>query len=218
MTLLQHSQLSQHGEYRHVSVSERQRSRPCGQNLRVPFLRTVLPPEVEHMIALEQWRPTARQNRSYLYHQSEFQHNYFDFVSLHHSDHDGVLRIFVGHSEIVKRLLITLFTRHNFSYTRSVTLHYAAQFSLYQECNNSCCRKPLCRVMLQYFACEKLFVFLPNLVFCDLTFVIFGFVFHNLNPSLSYYKVKPLLALIHCASCHCVLLYNSISGLPAQCC
>ena len=43
----QHSQLSQHGEFRHVSVSERQRSRPCGQNLRVPFLRTVLPPEVE---------------------------------------------------------------------------------------------------------------------------------------------------------------------------
>ena len=46
-TLLQHSQLSQHGEFRHASVSERQRSWPCGQNLRVPFLRTVLPPEVE---------------------------------------------------------------------------------------------------------------------------------------------------------------------------
>ena len=46
-TLLQRSQLSQHGEFRHVSVSERQRSQPCGQNLRVPFLRTVLPPEVE---------------------------------------------------------------------------------------------------------------------------------------------------------------------------
>ena len=46
-TLLQHSQLSQHGEFRHVSVSERQRSRPCGQNLRVPFPRAVLTPEVE---------------------------------------------------------------------------------------------------------------------------------------------------------------------------
>ena len=45
--LLQRSQLRQHGEFWHVSVSERQRSRPCGQNLRVPFLRTVLPPEVE---------------------------------------------------------------------------------------------------------------------------------------------------------------------------
>ena len=48
----------------------------------------------------------------------EFQHNYFDFVSVHHSDHDGVVRIFVGHSEVVKRYL------H----------YYAAQFFLYQEC------------------------------------------------------------------------------------
>ena len=51
---------------------------------------------------------TARQKRSYLHHQGEFQHNYFDFVSLHHSDHDGLVRIFVGHSEVVKRLLFTL--------------------------------------------------------------------------------------------------------------
>ena len=95
---------------------------------------------------------TARQKRLYLHHQGEFQHKYFDFVSLHHSDHDGVVRIFVGHSEIVKRLLhylhyITrhnflytrsvIFTRHNFSPTRSVKirLQYAAQFFLYQECN-----------------------------------------------------------------------------------
>ena len=102
-TLLQHSQLSQHGEFWYISVSERQRSRPYGQNLRVPFLRTVLPLEVKR--ALEQWRPTARQKRSYLYHQGEFQHNYFDFVSLYHSDQDGVVRIFLGHSEVVKRLL-----------------------------------------------------------------------------------------------------------------
>ena len=93
--LLQRSQLRQHGEFWHVSVSERQRSRPWGQTLRVPFLRTVLPPEVDG--ALEQWRPTARQKRSYLHHQGEFQHNYFDFMSLHDSDHDGVVRIFVGH-------------------------------------------------------------------------------------------------------------------------
>ena len=91
----------------------------------MPFLRTVLPPEVDG--ALEQWRPTARQKRSYLYHQGEFQHSYFDFVSLQHSDHDSVVRIFVGHSEIVKRLLIIYIsldyiTRHNFLYTRSVIL------------------------------------------------------------------------------------------------
>ena len=73
--------------------------------------------------ALEQWWPTARQKRSYLYHQGEFQHNYFDFVSLHHSDHDGVVRIFVSHSEIVKR------------FNDYIILYYAAQFFLYQECN-----------------------------------------------------------------------------------
>ena len=122
--LLQHSQLSQHGEFRHVSVSERQRSRPCGQNLRVPFLRTVLPPEVEE--SARAMATTARQKRSYLHHQGEFQHNYFDFVSLHHSDHDGVVRISVRHSEIVKRfndyIILYYITRHNFSYTRSVII------------------------------------------------------------------------------------------------
>ena len=41
-----------------------------------------------------------------LVHQGEFQRNDFAFVSLHDSDHDGVVRIFVGHSEVVKRLLI----------------------------------------------------------------------------------------------------------------
>ena len=95
-TLLQHSQLSQHGDFRHVSVSERQRSRPCGQNVRVPFLRTVLPPEVDG--ALEQWRPTARQKRSYLHHQGEFQHQNCTVRTVHDSYHDGVVRIFAGHS------------------------------------------------------------------------------------------------------------------------
>ena len=121
-TLLQHLQPCQHGEFWYVSISELQRSRPCGQNLRVPFLRTVLPLEVGERSSNGGQRRDKSVHTLYLYHQSEFQHNYFDFVSLHHSDHDGVVRIFVGHSEIVKRLLINyLFTRHNFSYTRSVT-------------------------------------------------------------------------------------------------
>ena len=111
----QHSQLSQHGEYWHVSVSERQQSRLCGQNLREPFLRTVLPPEVGE--SARAMAATARQKRSYLYHQGEFQHNYFDFVSLHHSDHDGVIRISVRHSEIVKRfndyIILYYITRGN---------------------------------------------------------------------------------------------------------
>ena len=40
--LLQHSQLSQRGEIRHVSVCERQRSHLCGQNLCGAFVRAVV--------------------------------------------------------------------------------------------------------------------------------------------------------------------------------
>ena len=79
-TLLQHSQLSQHGEFRYISVSEPQRSRPCGQNLSVPFLRTVRYCHRKSKRVLEQWRPTARQKRSYLHHQGEFQHQLFTFM------------------------------------------------------------------------------------------------------------------------------------------
>ena len=71
-------QLCQHGDFWHESVSERQRSRPCGQNLCVPLLRTVLPPEVGE--SARAMAATARQKRWYLHHQGEFQHNYYTFV------------------------------------------------------------------------------------------------------------------------------------------
>ena len=47
------------GEFRHVSISARQQSLRCGQNLRGPFLRATLPDR-----ALEQWRTTGRQKGS----------------------------------------------------------------------------------------------------------------------------------------------------------
>ena len=96
-----------------ASVNDGDRSCVCGQNLCSAFVRLYWQPT--SMTAIEQWWPTARQK-----HQGEFQCNYFDFMSLHHSNHDGVVRIFVGHSEVVKRYLIIYITRHNFSYTRSV--------------------------------------------------------------------------------------------------
>ena len=40
--LLQRSQLHQHGEFKHASVSERRRSHLCGQNLCEAFVRAVL--------------------------------------------------------------------------------------------------------------------------------------------------------------------------------
>ena len=77
-TLLQYWQLSQHGEFWHVSVSERQRLRLCGQNFCGPFVWLYWQPTSKR--AIEQWRPTARQKRLNLHHQGEFQHNYYAFV------------------------------------------------------------------------------------------------------------------------------------------
>ena len=37
-----------------------------------------------------------KQKRLYLHHQDDFQLNYYTFVSLHDSDHEGVVRIFVA--------------------------------------------------------------------------------------------------------------------------
>ena len=84
-----------------MSVSVNDSDRGCVVRIFVGLRKTVLAANVEDSV--EQWWPTSRQKRLYLHHQGEFQHN---FVSLHHSDHDGVVRIFVGHSEVVKRLLI----------------------------------------------------------------------------------------------------------------
>ena len=117
--LIQRSQLRQHGEFWHVSVSERQK-------LRVPFLRTVLPPEVGES-ARAMAASTARQKRSYLHHQGVFQHQNCTVGTVHDSDHEGVVRIFVGHSYHSNELFI---------------LYYAAQFFLYQECNDTVAHSP----------------------------------------------------------------------------
>jgi len=52
------------------------------------------------------------------------------FVSLHHSDHECVVRMLVGLSCELWGLIIQLITLHY------ITLHYAAQFFPYQECNS----------------------------------------------------------------------------------
>ena len=95
--VIQRSQLRQHGEFWHVSVSERQK-------LRVPFLRTVLPPEVGE--SARAMASTARQKRSYLHHQGEFQLQNCTVRTVHDSGHDGVVRIFVRHSYHWNELII----------------------------------------------------------------------------------------------------------------
>ena len=69
---------------------------------------------------------TARQKRLYVHHQGEFQHKNCTLGSRNDSDHDGVGRFFVGHSQGSVRLIIYI-----------IYLHYAAQFFLYQECNEA---------------------------------------------------------------------------------
>ena len=116
----------QHSQFWHVSVSERQRSRLCGQYLCGAFVRLHWQPTSKR--AIEQWRPTAQQKRLYLHHQGEFQHQNCTVGTVHDSDHEGVVRIFVRHSYHSNGLYYI--TRHNFSPTRSVifTRH---NFSLY---------------------------------------------------------------------------------------
>ena len=123
--VIQRSQLRQHGEFWHVSVSERQK-------LRVPFLRTVLPPEVGE--SARAMASTARQKRSYLHHQGEFQLQNCTVGTVHDSDHEGVVRIFVGHSYHSNELFILYYITLR-GYLYYIILHYAAQFFLYQECN-----------------------------------------------------------------------------------
>ena len=89
-------------------------------------IRTVLPPEVgESAQAMAGNGKTkalmqacnGRQKRSYLHHRGEFQHQLFTFGSLHDSNHGGVVK------NLCRPILSTqtlLFTRHNFSPTRSV--------------------------------------------------------------------------------------------------
>ena len=103
-----------------MSVSERQRLRLCGQDLCGAFVRLYWQPTSKR--AIERWRPTAQQKRLYLHHQGEFQHQNCTVGTVHDSDHEGVVRIFVRHSYHSNELF--------------TLINYAAQFFLYQECNH----------------------------------------------------------------------------------
>ena len=59
------------------------------------------------------------QKRSKLHHRGEFRHNYYTFVSLHDSDHKGVVRIFVALSCELWGYLHYLFTLYKSSGNRT---------------------------------------------------------------------------------------------------
>ena len=93
-TLLQRSQPCHKGEFRHVSVSERQLSLRCGQNLRGPFLRATLPMRggscARAMADNGETKGLITPSPKWVL------HNYYTFVSLHDSDHEGLVRISVA--------------------------------------------------------------------------------------------------------------------------
>ena len=55
--------------------------------------------------AVEQWQPMAWQNCLYLHYQGDFQHQNRTVGSLHDSDHNGVVRIFVGSYLYIRTIL-----------------------------------------------------------------------------------------------------------------
>jgi len=48
---------------------------------------------------------------SYLGHQSDFQHKYYTFGSVHNCDHHGVFTIIISLSKVVRHYYIVLFLR-----------------------------------------------------------------------------------------------------------
>ena len=97
--LLQRSQLCQHSEFRHVSVSERLRSHLCGQNLCGAFVRAVLAKNFEKSDRAMAADGTTKALVSPPLN-SEFKHQNCMVRTVHViiSDHDGAVRIFVRHS------------------------------------------------------------------------------------------------------------------------
>ena len=91
-TSLQRSQRCHKGEFRHASISARQQSLRCGHNLCRPFLRATLAMTVGS--CARAMAATGRQRA----HNSTTEVSFCTimFVSLHDSDHEGVVRIFAA--------------------------------------------------------------------------------------------------------------------------
>ena len=121
--LLQCSQLRHQGECWHVSVSARWQSWHCSQDFDGHFLWAVLPTKVKAGCLSNGGRREDKSAHNSTTKVSFDQHQNYTFVSMHGRDHNGVAKISVGHSEVVKNNLSRL------------DLDYAAQYFLYQECN-----------------------------------------------------------------------------------
>ena len=118
------TQRCHNGEFRHVSISVRQRSLWCGQNLRGPFLRATLPMTVgscaRAMVDNGKTKGLITPPPKWVSAQLLY-----------------VCVTAWQRSRLLSQNLSSLFLRavRLFIYITLITLHYAAQFSPYQECN-----------------------------------------------------------------------------------
>jgi len=120
---LQCSQLRYKGEHWHISIGAWRLIMAVYSESLGPFLTAALPMKVE----ASAWTMAADGKTKTLHHQGEFQHQNYKLGSAHDSDHDGIVRVFVGQ---LFRLNI-----HTTKFSLYQKCNYAAQFSLYQECN-----------------------------------------------------------------------------------
>ena len=71
----------------------------------------------------DNWRQKGLQ----IHHWGKFLHNYYTFELVYDSDHDSVVKTFILGLPVSCEVSLIRYIS---------TLHYVAQFSLYQECNS----------------------------------------------------------------------------------
>ena len=150
--------------------------------VRIFVCLSVLPPEVGESARV--MASTARQKRSYLHHQGEFQHQNCTVGTVHDSDHDGVVRIFVRHS-----------CHWNELFTLITLIIYAAQFFPYQECNVTslrCSRPPPPPPHPSLNYCSCYIIDSVESICRDTTYTQYMPIQKNLSKSQKRYTYKPL--------------------------
>ena len=80
--------------------------------------------QIGHLAMADNWKTKGLE----IHHQGKFLHNYYTFEPVYDSNHDSVVKTFIlGLSCELWGFINSL---------HYITLHYVAQFSLYQECNS----------------------------------------------------------------------------------
>ena len=109
-TLLQQSQPCHKGNFQHVSISARQRSLRYGQHLRRPFLGATLPMTVGSCV---QAMADNTETKGLIITPPSWVSAHYTFVSLHDSNHDGVVNLCSFSSELWGYFIIIKWQPHS---------------------------------------------------------------------------------------------------------